>query len=292
MQNRQKTKRMKLLMWKKSDIEERFGVKGAKYTDVNLILTFVAGFLLTIIFYIILILLPGKPEDILVSALFLERGYIPYFITFFTSWALVILIFKWLKLRLQRRALTLMVVPQSAGFEVTTETAKDILMRLYSLVDDAKHFVLLNRIERALANLKNIGLISDVSEIFAVQAQNDEDYMESSYAIIRGLIWAIPILGFIGTVIGLSSAIGDFGSVLSKSQDVENIKNSLQSVTGGLSVAFDTTLIALIAALCIQLVMTGIKKKEENFLDDCKEYCHANIISKLRLTSSMDSFNR
>jgi len=224
--------------------------------------------------------------------LFLKRGYIPYFISFFTFWALVILIFKWLILRLQRRALTLMVVPQSAGFEVTTETAKDILMRLYSLVDDAKHFVLLNRIERALANLKNIGLISDVSEIFAVQAQNDEDYMESSYAIIRGLIWAIPILGFIGTVIGLSSAIGDFGSVLSKSQDVENIKNSLQSVTGGLSVAFDTTLIALIAALCIQLVMTGIKKKEENFLDDCKEYCHANIISKLRLTSSMDSFNR
>lgn len=49
-----------------------------------------------------------------------------------------------------------MVVPQTAGFELTKDTAKAILSRMYGLVDDPKHFVLLNRIERALANLRGI----------------------------------------------------------------------------------------------------------------------------------------
>jgi biopolymer transport protein ExbB/TolQ len=113
--------------------------------------------------------------------------------------------------------------------------------------------------------------------------------LESSYSIIRGLIWAIPILGFIGTVLGLSKAIGNFGSVLVNSEGLETLKASLQDVTSGLSVAFDTTLIALIAALCIQLIMTAIKKKEESFLDDCKDYCHAYIISRLRLSQSQEN---
>jgi biopolymer transport protein ExbB/TolQ len=280
-----KSRLTKVLRWEENDIEQRFGVKGGKYTDVNLVLTFICGLMLTIIFYALQFVF----SDCQFAALFLKRGITPYFIVFFTSWALSILIIKWLKLKLQRRALNVMVVPQTAGYEITTETAKDILIRISKVSDDPKHFVLLNRIERALANLKNIGLISDVSEILAVQSQNDEDHLESSYSIIRGLIWAIPILGFIGTVLGLSKAIGNFGSVLVNSEGLETLKASLQDVTSGLSVAFDTTLIALIAALCIQLIMTAIKKKEESFLDDCKDYCHAYIISRLRLSQSQEN---
>ncbi|MBF0112105.1 MAG: MotA/TolQ/ExbB proton channel family protein [Desulfamplus sp.] len=217
--------------------------------------------------------------------MFLNRGITPFFIVFFSCWSITILFIKWRKVVLQQKALDLMVVPQTEDFELTKDTAKNILSRMYGLVDDPKHFVLLNRIERALANLKNIGLIADVSEVLRAQAQNDEDQMESSYALVRGFVWAIPVLGFIGTVLGLSQAIGSFGTVLIKNEGLEYLKTSLQQITSGLSVAFDTTLIALIAALFIQLLMIGLKKKEENFLDDCNDYCHANIISKLRLSN-------
>ncbi|MBF0210316.1 MAG: MotA/TolQ/ExbB proton channel family protein [Desulfamplus sp.] len=217
--------------------------------------------------------------------MFLNRGITPFFIVFFSCWSITILFIKWRKVVLQQKALDLMVVPQTEDFELTKDTAKNILSRMYGLVDDPKHFVLLNRIERALANLKNIGLIADVSEVLRAQAQNDEDQMESSYALVRGFVWAIPVLGFIGTVLGLSEAIGSFGTVLIKNEGLEYLKTSLQQITSGLSVAFDTTLIALIAALFIQLLMIGLKKKEENFLDDCNDYCHANIISKLRLSN-------
>ncbi|MBF0301881.1 MAG: MotA/TolQ/ExbB proton channel family protein [Desulfamplus sp.] len=289
---------IKILQWKKMDIEEKIGVNGGKYTDVNLTLTFFLGVFFFLIFYapqfyykeisnfipfildISSILNIGK-----MSELFLQRGITPFFIVFFSCWSISIMFIKWRKIIFQQKALFLMVVPQTADFELTRDTAKDILSRMYGLVDDPKHFVLLNRIERALANLKNIGLIADVSEVLRAQAQNDEDQMESSYALIRGFVWAIPVLGFIGTVLGLSQAIGSFGTVLIKNEGIEYLKTSLQEITSGLAVAFDTTLIALVAALCIQLLMIALKKREESFLDECNNYCHANIISRLRLSS-------
>ncbi|MBF0258948.1 MAG: MotA/TolQ/ExbB proton channel family protein [Desulfamplus sp.] len=272
---------VKILQWEKMDIEERIGVTGGKYTDVNLTLSLFLAILLSVFFY--------APQfnyrDFPITSIFLNRGITPFFIVFFSCWSLCILFVKWRKVIFQQKALALMVVPQTADFELTKNTAKNILSRMYGLVDDPKHFVLLNRIERALANLRNIGMIADVSEVLRAQAQNDEDQMESSYALVRGFVWAIPVLGFIGTVLGLSQAIGSFGTVIVKSEGLEYLKTSLQEITSGLSVAFDTTLIALVAALCIQLLMIGLKKKEESFLDDCNDYCHANIISRLRLSS-------
>ena len=60
-------------------------------------------------------------------------------------------------------------------------------------------------------------------------------------------------------------------------------KLALRGVTGGLSTAFETTLHGLVAALAIQLTQTGLKKGEEEFLDDCSEYCSKQIVSRLRL---------
>ena len=41
-------------------------------------------------------------------------------------------------------------------------------------------------------------------------------------------------------------------------------------------------LIALVAALFVQLVMTFVQNKEELFLDDCADYCHRNLIAKMK----------
>jgi len=125
--------------------------------------------------------------------------------------------------------------------------------------------------------------VSDVDDILRSQASNDESRMESSYSLLRGFVWAIPVLGFIGTVLGLSEAIGQFGTVLQSADDIEVIKTSLGGVTGGLATAFQTTLEALVAALFIQLLMTFVKKKEEEFLDECFDYCLRNVVGRLQV---------
>ena len=61
------------------------------------------------------------------------------------------------------------------------------------------------------------------------------------------------------------------------------LAESLKGVTGGLSTAFETTLLALLFALFLQLLVTFLHKSEEEFLDECSEYCQKNIVSKLRI---------
>jgi hypothetical protein len=103
--------------------------------------------------------------------------------------------------------------------------------------------------------------------------------------LIQGFVWAIPVLGFIGTVLGLSQAIGSFTAVLGTGEDVSAITAALGNVTAGLATAFDTTLVALVAALIIQLLMVMTKKSEEEFLDESMEYGMRNIVGRLRLES-------
>ena len=204
-------------------------------------------------------------------------------LAFFSFWSLAILWLKWRKLALQRRSLAFNILPDDPEFVLTPRSVDDVLQRIYEFVDDPRQCLVFNRISTALSNLRNLGRVTDVDEILQTQASQDESGMETSYSLLQGFVWAIPVLGFIGTVEGLSMAIGGFGSVLASANDFEQVKGALQGVTSGLSVAFETTMQGLVAALVIQLLMTALKKSEEEFLDACGEYCARNIVGRLRL---------
>jgi len=269
------------LSWKRGDFEQRFLGGGGRFTRVNLFRSAVGAALMLVGFYAALTPLEDHP----VAEMFTQRGVIPYAIVFFTAWALVILFIKWRKLKFQMRALEdeFSVVPRDPGFILAKGTVDIVKRNIYQTVDDPKYFVLFNRIDNALSNLKNLGQVSDVDDILRSQASHDESVMETSYSIIGSFVWAIPVLGFIGTVLGLSDAIGQFGGVLQAAGAIEEIKAALQDVTGGLATAFQTTLQALVAALAIQLLLALLKKSEEEFLDECTEYCVIHVVNKLRL---------
>ncbi|PHS08280.1 MAG: hypothetical protein COA78_12935 [Blastopirellula sp.] len=215
--------------------------------------------------------------------MFTERGLTPYFICFLAMWSSVILIVKRLKLGMQQKTIAIAILPETEDFTLSVSTVDQLFERIGMVVDSPSHFVLFRRIHIALSNLRNLGRVTDVDAMLKSQAEHDESTMETSYSIIRGFVWAIPVLGFIGTVIGLSQAIGGFGEVVGNGGDINDITSSLSVVTAGLSTAFETTLLALVFALIIQLAMTFLKKSEEEFLDDCEEYCQKHIVNRLRI---------
>jgi hypothetical protein len=242
-----------LLAWTQSDIENRFGFKGGRYTNVNHVFAFFVGVLLVGLFYgLAVFVLKRLPVADTMANMILRPSnqftMIPATLFFFGG--AVVLFLKSRKVQFQQRALNLSAVPAEPEFVLTEATAATVLARIHSLVDHPRHFVLLNRIDRALSNLKNIGQVNDVSSILRAQAENDEDQVASSYTLLNGLVWAIPVLGFIGTVQGLSMAIGQF---------------------------------TLIYALILQLWITFQQKREMTFLDECNDYCHSHVVAKLRL---------
>lgn len=267
------------LAWARKDIEQRLFFRGGKHTQVNTLLAMLLGLILMLLFYGAL--LPFSQYEY--AKWFIELGAIPYWTVFFSAWAVAILLVKTSKLNFQRQALKYKIVPNDIDFVLSAANVDQIVDRIYQIVDEPKHFILFNRIVVALANLRNLGRVGDVGDILNSQAESDESAIETSYSLVGGFLWAIPVLGFIGTVLGLAYAIGDFAGVLQQAEDIEKIKDSLRGVTQNLKLAFVTTLIALIAALVIQLWMTYLKKSEQEFLDDCSEYCTNNVVNKLRI---------
>ena len=280
MKNRHERKE---LDWHLGDIEQRCGFAGGKYTDVNMLLAGILACVLTAGFYISLCHVPDAVREMKYFQMLLDRGWTPYAMAFLSFLAASALFIKWRKLAFQKSAFRIELIPPGQSFSLTSETALDVISRLNSLVDEPKRFVLFNRIERALLNLKNVGNLSDVSEMLRSQAENDEGHAESSYGILTGIVWVMPILGFIGTVVGLSGAIGGFGTVLGVEATIESLRNGLAPVTSNLGIAFDTTFVALVFSMTIQLLITVLRKKEDQFLDECRDYAHVNIISKLRI---------
>ncbi|MBM4101327.1 MAG: MotA/TolQ/ExbB proton channel family protein, partial [Phycisphaerae bacterium] len=205
-----------------------------------------------------------------------------------TWWCLCILLSKWQKVRLQRRALELSgIFPTRGDFVLSPGSSDEILERITQRVARPREFLLFNRVWMALSNLGNIGEVRDVGAVLDSQADNDASTIDSSYTALRALIWTIPVLGFIGTVIGLGTAIGSFTDVIAGGGGAEaagNIRETLSPVVGGLATAFNTTLVALVAAVGIQLFSTFVYKLEEDLLDDCAKYCTDHITSRLKLT--------
>ena len=105
--------------------------------------------------------------------------------------------------------------------------------------------------------------------------------MDVLLTLIKAFLWAIPLLGFIGTVIGISSAIGGFAATTDSAADMDALKTAINGVTGGLGVAFDTTLLALVLSIVLYFPMASMQKAEEELLTKIDEYCNEHLLGRL-----------
>lgn len=263
----------------REDPESLFGLHPGTGTAVNTWLAGVIALMATVALYLAFYFSPTS----FMRSMLLERGPTQHACVLLSFWSIVILLIKSRKLKIQRKALKQDILPDAHSFVLSSQTADALIDRIHQVAADPERFLLFNRILIAISNLKNLGRVSDVDEILDSVGEKDESAHETSFAILSGFLWAIPVLGFIGTVLGLSTSIATFSSLLEKQQEVSGIVSSLREITSGLSTAFETTLLALVLALFIQLWMTGQKKAEEEFFDQCGTYCLVNIVSRIKI---------
>lgn len=88
--------------------------------------------------------------------------------------------------------------------------------------------------------------------------------LHGSYALVRTITWAVPILGFLGTVIGITLAIANVTP--------EQLDTSLSEVTGGLAVAFDTTALALALSMVLVFSTFAVERAEQGILLRVEEF--------------------
>ncbi len=255
-------------------------------TDVRLIPTGLLALALTAVGYYTIV----QPiESSYVGQLLSNRGWVPYPIIYLTMWSMVILIVKYLRLRRQMTAIHVDILPEKLIDTITIENAYVIQRYLKSVHGNTAQNFLVNRIVRSLQHFRRRRDSREVAEFLRTQSDADLNAVEASYTMLKVFIWAVPILGFIGTVVGIGQAVDGFSQSIQSAQDFEVLKASLGSVTSGLAVAFDTTLLALVMSLVIMFPTSSMQKAEEDFLTFVEDYCNDCLLGRLAGAGTNDA---
>jgi len=90
------------------------------------------------------------------------------------------------------------------------------------------------------------------------------DRLIQSFSLIRTVTWAVPIMGFLGTVVGITLAIANVTP--------EQLDSSLPEVTTGLAVAFDTTAQALTMSMLLVFATYLVERDEQAILNDVEQF--------------------
>ena len=174
------------------------------------------------------------------------------------------------------------LLPVDISGDIRVENLPHFGAHINRLGFEPRESFLLTRILRGLEHFGVRKNHTETADMLKSQSEIDATMVDSSYVLIKVFIWAIPILGFIGTVLGISEAVSSFGGEMGAAADIEVIKEQLGQVTGGLSEAFDTTLVSLIFSLFVMFPTSIMQKNEEDLLNKVDEYCNEYFLKRLR----------
>ena len=199
----------------------------------------------------------------------------------FYMWALSTanILLKYLRIRKERAVLNERLLP--ADLDMIEDRA---LVKAYEALTkrpDFKERIAVTRIARVLAMWINCRDFDRAVQYAKEESELDMYLSDSSFRANRLFIWAMPLLGFVGTVYGVSYGIGGFADFLSGNVTAEGIKEQVGLITEGLAVAFYTTLVGLLTAGGAAFPSLGAERKEEGVLGDLDAYVEEHLISKM-----------
>jgi hypothetical protein len=191
------------------------------------------------------------------------------------TWAGFILLSRYLETCRQRRAFALGLLPTDEGARILHEDARPLQRKVEQLTEKRGPFILGNMIRLALAKYATSRSSKEVSETVRTQAEVEQGRLVTSMATVHYLAWAIPAIGFLGTVRGLA------GSLTMTGQDDLETAEFIRGATTHLNVAFDCTLIALVLSLGVMFLVHSVQRDEEALVIDCQQYCLEHLVNRI-----------
>ncbi|MCB1736444.1 MAG: MotA/TolQ/ExbB proton channel family protein [Gammaproteobacteria bacterium] len=188
-------------------------------------------------------------------------------------WAFAILAYKgrdtWRQQRLGERDL----LDLPPGMPIGKEDTRLLSERLAALPAQMRDWVLPRALATAIERFAATGNVQDVSTAARDVCDSEGGRMETELSIIRYIAWAIPSVGFIGTVRGIGDALG---------QAHKAVEGDITGVTESLGVAFNSTFIALVISIVLMFFIHQIQLMQERLVLDAERYVDREFIRKLR----------
>jgi len=187
---------------------------------------------------------------------------------------------RWRALRSERKLLHAGLLPEDERSLLTAEELRPIYVNARALSRGSVLPVMVRRLSmefRKSNSIDRVNALLDTSlELFLHQ-------LDLRYTLLRYLVWVIPTLGFVGTVIGIANAMAFAGS------GAVEMEHLLAPTTQRLAVAFYTTLVALLQSGVLVLGMNSLQAGEEKVINDAGQYCLENLVMRLMEPGQLDA---
>ena len=159
------------------------------------------------------------------------------------------------------------------GVKILPEDTREYSRALQSLPDRVRDTllprVLLSSLER-FGSTKNV---QDVSSVANSLCESESERLESELSMIRYIAWAIPSIGFIGTVRGIGNALGEAHRA---------VEGDIAGVTENLGIAFNSTFVALMISIVVMFLVHQLQLLQERLVFDTQTYVDRNLIRHMQ----------
>jgi len=188
-------------------------------------------------------------------------------------WALAIMTFKARDILRERALLEEELVPISEGMRILPEDTREFARQVQALPEDKQSMLLPRALLNALRRFNTTRLISDVSGSTNTIFESEAERLESELSMIRYISWAIPSIGFIGTVRGIGEALA---------QADKAVQGDIAGVTQSLGVAFNSTFIALLISIFLMFLVYQLQLLQERLVYDGQIYVDDKLIRHMK----------
>jgi biopolymer transport protein ExbB/TolQ len=187
-------------------------------------------------------------------------------------WGMAILGFKARTLRRERNLLDENLVPIDEGMKILPEDARKYARQIESLPEEVRGSLLPRCLLAGLHRFSATQSIHDVSTTTQNVSEAEGERLESELSMIRYIVWAIPSIGFIGTVRGIGEALG---------LAYQAVEGDISGVTQSLGVAFNSTFVALLLSLVLMFLVHQFQLLQERMVLDTETYCDQRLVRNL-----------
>ena len=188
-------------------------------------------------------------------------------------WAFAILGFKGRTSLRQHNLLQQDLLRLPAEMPIGPEDTRELVKRIQSLPPPVQHYLLPRALLTAIERFAATRDVQSVSTAARDICSSEGERMESELSIIRYIAWAIPSVGFIGTVRGIGDALG---------QAHRAVEGDITGVTASLGVAFNSTFIALVISIVLMFFIHQLQLLQERLVFDSEHYVDHWLIRRLQ----------
>lgn len=188
-------------------------------------------------------------------------------------WAFAILGYKGRMAYRQQKLLEQDLLMLPDNLPIGAEDTRELSNRLQSLPGATRNFLLPRALLTAIERFAATRNVQDVSTAARDICDSEGARLESELSTIRYIAWAIPSVGFIGTVRGIGDALG---------QAHQAVEGDISGVTASLGTAFNSTFVALVISIVLMFFIHQIQLMQERLVLDSEQYVDSWLVRRLK----------